>query len=156
MLDRLGPRALSSHLRRFCDYLAFELANSTSSLFQRVSLFIFCELSVLPSGLVQCDLCESVCCLLLVWRGEVGWGVQILGQGDWFSKCLSAACCLSGGGGGGWGGGWGVQILGQGDLFSKCVCCLLFDWWGGGGGGWWVQILGQGDWFFRCLSAAGC
>ncbi|KAK7100374.1 mediator of RNA polymerase II transcription subunit 23-like isoform X2 [Littorina saxatilis] len=35
VLDRLGPRALSGHLRRFCDYLAFELANSTSNLFGR-------------------------------------------------------------------------------------------------------------------------
>ncbi|KAL8625637.1 hypothetical protein ACOMHN_043912 [Nucella lapillus] len=35
VLDRLGPRALSSHLRRFCDYLAFELANSTSQVFGR-------------------------------------------------------------------------------------------------------------------------
>jgi hypothetical protein len=37
VLDRIGPRALASHLRKFCDYLAFELANSTSSVFQRVS-----------------------------------------------------------------------------------------------------------------------
>ena len=47
VLDRLGPRALSSHLRRFCDYLAFELANSTSNVFQRVSLFVCLVLSSL-------------------------------------------------------------------------------------------------------------
>ena len=100
MLDRLGPRALSSHLRRFCDYLAFELANSTSNLFQRVSLFIFCEPSVLPSGLVRCD---------VVW--EIGSP----------NDCLLPAVSLTGGGGLRGSNPWSGRLV-----LQMFVCCLLF------------------------------
>ncbi|KAK7495937.1 hypothetical protein BaRGS_00012927 [Batillaria attramentaria] len=36
VLDRLGPRTLSNHLRKFCDYLVYEFSTSTSQHFGRL------------------------------------------------------------------------------------------------------------------------
>ncbi|PVD23184.1 hypothetical protein C0Q70_16447 [Pomacea canaliculata] len=36
VLDRLGPRALTSHLRKFCDFLVYELSTGTSQHFTRL------------------------------------------------------------------------------------------------------------------------